>query len=74
MLQSETFASACIYFVACIALCKVPQPIEREEKMQVADDEKPVTANLGVSGEDSPGMEDDEEAPAPLAPPPAAKD
>ena len=27
-----SIASACMYVLACIALCKVPQPIEREEK------------------------------------------
>lgn len=74
---SVSIASACIYFVACIALCKVPQPIEREETMDKVEDEKPVGSNKEVTagedaaGKDSQAVGNDEEAPALVSPPPA---
>ena len=58
-----SIASACMYVLACIALCKVPQPIEREEK----EEEERVENEQVEEAQGEHRGEDEEEAAAAAA-------
>lgn len=56
-----SIASACIYLVACVALCKVPQPVVREEQMDEVEDDNKLEEAQQASGDASADAGDEEE-------------
>lgn len=77
-----SIASGCLWFVACIALCKVPKPIERSDETEVPKpiersdeteevavkelNDEPEQADSGEAASDQNANAGDEESPTPV--------
>lgn len=66
-----SIAAGCLWFVSCVALCKVPQPIEREDEKEEDGEMMEEAKASGVDGDVAANNDvDKKDEENPSAPPP----